>query len=81
MSPKTVLRALEKSQLQRGKWYWGFDCKVCGARFAVGQDESNGTRPISVSTPAPTFWCPCPFCGADFFSYSILEIKQFESAP
>ena len=56
--------AKKPGELQAGKSYYGFDCAVCHARFAVFDDPSQGAKPFTSERPC-TFRVACPKCGAD----------------
>lgn len=69
--------AKKPGELKAGKSYYGFDCAVCHARFAVFDDPSQGAKPFASERPC-VFRVACPKCKADRL-YRTDQVRQFKA--
>lgn len=69
--------AKKPGELKPGRWYFGFDCAACHARFAVFDDPRSGAEPFTSQRPC-TFRVSCPHCGADR-RYRTDQVRQFRA--
>ena len=69
--------AKKSGDLKSGRWYFGFDCAACQARFAVFDDPGAGAKPFTSERPC-VFRVACPHCGADR-RYRIDQVRQFRA--
>lgn len=69
--------AKKPGELQAGKWYFGFGCAACHARFAVFDDPSQGAKPFTSERPC-VFRVSCPECKAERL-YRTDQVRQFQT--
>ncbi len=67
--------AKKLSDIKSGDWYYGFDCLVCGERFAVFDDTSQGTKVVQMMGDG-VFRVACPYCQSDRL-YKTDQVKNF----
>lgn len=68
--------AKQSADLKPGKWYYGFLCAACGARFAVWDDPSAGKERFTSKRPC-TFKVSCAKCQAVRL-YRTDQVQQFQ---
>jgi hypothetical protein len=63
--------------LTSGRWYFGFDCTACRARFAVFDDPSAGAKAFTSERPC-VFRVACPECKVERL-YRTDQVRQFQA--
>jgi hypothetical protein len=75
---KGVSRIVGRLNLQKGKWYFGFVCKVCGEKIFCLENVHNVTSgPIAVG--AGKFSAPCRSCNTDANIYDAGELIPIQA--
>ena len=69
--------AKKPDELKAGRWYFGFDCAACAARFAVFDDPSRGAKAFTSERPC-VFRVSCASCGAQRL-YRTDQVRQFQA--
>jgi hypothetical protein len=67
---------LPLEEVVAGRWYFGFDCLACDARFAVYEDESAGMRQLSFAGDGYV-QALCPYCSVDGL-YTGRELRHYQ---
>jgi hypothetical protein len=62
----------------RGNWYFGFDCLICEARFAVLEDASAGQRHLNFAGDGYV-QARCPHCTVECL-YTANQLQQFQAS-
>ena len=73
-----VMTAKAGSDLEVGKWYYGFLCKDCKGQIAILDDQSKGKKPANMSG-AGHFRITCHHCETEHL-YETSELAQFKAA-
>jgi hypothetical protein len=71
--------AKKPAETKPGQWYFGFDCPVCHARFAVWDDPGAGAQPFTSKRPC-VFKVSCAHCAADRL-YRTDQVRQYKYVP
>jgi len=69
--------AKNPAEVKPGDWYYGFDCLVCGRRFAVFDDTTSATKPVTFAGGG-VFRVACPHCSADRM-YQTDQVQHFQA--
>jgi hypothetical protein len=72
---KVVAKA--PAQVLTGSWYFGFDCRACGKRFAVFDDPSSGEKKIQYQGGGH-YRVACGHCAAVCF-YGTDQISRYQA--
>ena len=66
-------------KVEKGKWYFGFLCKECGAKIFSLDDPTQGKPTLPLFIGKGQFSIPCRTCGADEMIYETSDIASLQA--
>jgi len=76
---KGISRLASQNKIEKGKWYFGFICKECGAKIFSLDDPTQGSAKPPIAIGAGKFSVPCRTCGNDKLIYETSDLVPVQA--
>jgi hypothetical protein len=76
---KGISRFASQNKVEKGKWYFGFICKECGAKIFSLDDPTQGSAKPPIAIGAGKFSVPCRTCGIDELIYETSDLVPVQA--
>lgn len=77
---KGISRMAGEMKVEKGKWYWGFICKECGAKiFALENTQQITTTTEPIAIGKGTFSMPCRACRSDEIIFDTADLIPIQA--